>query len=144
MTALGMFVACAATLAACVEPPVVTVFNNTQGPIVLKLDPDSMFGRRFRTLQPGDHVRVVLGTMLPPGAQISTANCDVGYDWKINPASYFAERRDDTPSVKIQIDPDLTLILLPADATGIMPAASIESFEKANGFPVKPLFKRCR
>ena len=82
--------------------------------------------------------------MLEPGLQISAGECAVGYAFPTVSKADGSGPRNYSSPVNIQIDPDLSAHLLPPDATEIAPAASVEAFEVSYGFPIKPLFKRCR
>jgi hypothetical protein len=131
-------------LTACVEAPAIVVFNNSDGPVTLKATFMLFASRAFYDLAPGQHVKVPLGAMLEPGVQISAGECAIGYAFPAIPKTGDARPKGYNTPVNIQIEPDLSAHLLPPDAKGIAPVASVEAFEKSFGFPIRPLFKRCR
>ena len=127
----------AAVLAGCVEMPRLEVFNNSGAPITVRLMPAAPWAPRYVRVERGGHAEADMNSMLPPGLVISVDGCDFGYQLPQSGPAYIRGAREPHPSIKVQVQPDLSIAPVPVTATASVPASAMI------GAPVRPRFNTC-
>lgn len=131
-------------LGSCAVPPEVAVFNNSGRELVLQLTPRYPW-------QPTSSVRLPAGTlkvfgwyrMAPPGVVLRVGGCTYGYDPPRLDRTYFEGATGYPATTSVQVDPDLTVVLLPVTARQVMPDAKDLPLQAKYGFPLKPVSTSC-
>jgi hypothetical protein len=119
----------------CTDVPRVTIFNNSAATVTVWRKP-GIFWTRFAHLKPGARLTTPITEMLPPGLVISAGGCEYGYRLPEPGPSYFAASPRRGRSLKVQIQRDLALVLLPATSNGKAASAS-------GPLVARPIFDTC-
>ena len=136
--------AMAGLVGACSPPDQVAVYNNSGQSILLRLAP-SLYGPQWSTeIAPGERSRHLSENMAPPGLVIEVGGCVLGYDLPPVDEDYRTASGSRAPIHSIQVEPDLTVVLLPAKAgpTPVVAAGGLP-LQRRYGYPVRPLFRKC-
>lgn len=140
---MAALIACALTMGSCSEPVKIAVFNNAGREIVVRTDPILFLGRRYTTLAPGEILTTLHDWMLPPGLVIRVGRCWYGYDAPFPSGAYFDPAGIYDRDMKVQVEPDLTVYLLPVTAKRRMPVKELAAVQR-DGYPLRPIFDTCK
>jgi hypothetical protein len=126
----------AITLAACSLKLQVALYNNTGETVKIRAMDESVSIETMQSRQvdyPGEKQGWTL--------QISTDHCDYTYAVP-RTLEHYPWPGDSKNIVKVQIERDLTLYLLPPSSTNPVPIVGLASLQQ-DGFPLQPASKSC-
>jgi hypothetical protein len=122
-------------LTACPPPSYVTLFNNTGMPLGVETAGD------HATVAPNRFTRLENFWWASAVFRVSSGGCEYLYDVSSAEADYPTDpytRR----GIQIQVEQDLSVNLLPSSYAGEAPLSS-EMVLRGNGFPLKPVSRKC-
>jgi len=133
-------------IAACSKPTQLMLFNNTDAPIKVYLAPRYAWSKKDITIASGMSARFDYPATSEGWAlRLSASGCEATYSvphylkaYPFPPQSY--EGSPDK-SVKVQIEPDLAVHLIPPSATAIVNVGSASL--QVQGFPLRPSSRSC-
>jgi hypothetical protein len=129
-----LFLPC--VLTACSYAEHATLFNDTSGEIRVE------WRLNEQTVIPENgHAEIHYIVGLARQVSISSGTCEYVYDVPGMPNSYRADRKLDR-GIQFQLEKDFSIYLLPANYAGDAPA-SRETFMQREGFPLKPVWRKC-
>src|SRR6185503_14799563 len=123
-------------LAACPPPSYVTLFNNTGAPVGVEAAGDHV------TVAPGRFTRLENFWQGSEIFRVSSGGCEYLYDVSSARADYPTDPYTKR-GIQIQVEQDLSVNLLPSSYAGEAPVSG-EMVLRGNGFPLKPVSRKCR
>jgi hypothetical protein len=119
------------------------VFNATQQELIIRLEPTSIFGRRFLPVEHGGHGRFSPADKPDGYVVLSTRTCIYYYDPPPVERSYWPNAPYGGADVFMQIEPDMRIYLLPSGPKTIMGRRELMKIQRY-GFPQPAVGKVCR
>jgi hypothetical protein len=113
----------------------VTVFNAADDTIIVSVDRDYVWQDEAVKIEVGTHRTFRAGDLR---GIVAKNGCTYAYDLVI-PAAAF---RGTDGVVQIQVQPDLSLVLLPRGSRMVAPSDEVAR-RQGEGFPIRPTSSRC-
>jgi hypothetical protein len=129
-----LFVPC--VLTACSYAEDATLFNNTSGEVRLELQGNKT------VLSVSGHAKINLIVGYARTAHLFSGACEYVYDVPLVSNYYRLDRKLDR-GIQMQVEKDFSINLLPGNYASDTPS-SAEMFLKREGFPLKPVSRKCQ
>jgi hypothetical protein len=134
-----MVVLAAAFCLSCSSVGYLHVLNASGAPITLRLKPH-YFDPTSVTLRPDGWAKILRFRIPDEGPALLAGGCVYTYELPSVPRDHPVRRG---PDDLVQVNPDLSVMLLPPRTRAAMPVAALEKIQPP-GFPVRPASADCR
>ncbi len=140
-----LFIATLICITACSQSPKLRVFNNTGGAIALHVTVLSGIATRWKAIEVGSGGLSAQFDYYHHNRRpfrISAAGCEITYSFPLNLTGFPLGSYTYGVPVQAQLEPDLTIFLVPFDAKTVSDVRLSGSLQ-VEGFPLRPTSRTC-